>query len=77
MIAGSASGTSTRQSIRRAAYPMPSADSRTSAGTARKPSRMLRTRIVNEYSPSPMTTVVRVRPVAGTSSENSASEGIV
>ena len=56
---------------------MPTADSRTSAGTARSPSRMLRTRIVSEYRPSPRTTVSTPSPVTGTSSENSASDGIV
>ena len=38
---------------------------------------MLRTRIVREYRPSPITTVSTPRPVTGTSSENSASDGIV
>ena len=42
MIDGTASGSSTRTSDCRRVSPMPRADSRTSAGTPRSPSRMFR-----------------------------------
>ena len=38
---------------------------------------MLRTRIVSEYSTSPVMTVAAESPVKGSSSENIASDGIV
>ncbi len=48
MITGSASGSSTFGTAAGSApYPSPVADSRTSSGTARRPSSMLRTRIVS------------------------------
>ncbi len=47
MITGSASGSSILSSSRPAPYPRPVAASRTSSGTERSPSSMLRTRIVS------------------------------
>ena len=56
---------------------MPRAASRTSSGTPSRPGEQARTRIVSEYSTRPMTTVFSDSPVNGSSSENSASDGIV
>ena len=78
MITGRASGSSTRvQQPACRSSPRPRADSTTSSGTARRPASTLRTRIVSEYSARPMITVVGESPVNGSSSENSASDGIV
>ena len=77
MMAGSASGSSTPNSSRSGPYPMPRAASRTSSGTASSPARMLRTRMVSEYSTSPVTTTEADSPKTGSSSENIASDGTV
>ena len=47
MITGRASGSSTLNNSFVSPYPRPVADSRTSSGTARSPSSMLRTRMVS------------------------------
>ena len=77
MIAGSASGSSTRRRICPLLMPIPLAASSTSAGTARKPTRMFLKRISSVYETSATSTVVTVRPVIGTSSWKSARLGIV
>lgn len=75
-IAGSASGSSTSHSSRSGPYPIPRAASRASSGTACSPANMFRTRIVREYSTSPVTTSEAESPNRGSSSENIASDGI-
>ena len=75
--AGSASGSSTPNSSRSGPYPIPRAASRTSSGTASRPVRMLRTRIVSEYRTRPVTTTEAESPKTGSSREYIASEGTV
>ena len=77
MIAGSASGSSTRRRICPLLMPIPRAASSTSAGTARNPTRMFRNMMSSVYETSATSTVVTVSPVTGTSSWNSARLGIV
>ena len=74
---GRASGASTRHRVRHGDRPIPVAASRTSGSTPSRPTRMLRTRIVSEYSASAMTTVVAESPTRGSSRMNIASDGIV
>ena len=65
------------QSPRRVSTPCPSAASCTSAGTPSRPVTMFRTRISSVYRVSGISAVVRERPVSGSSSANSASDGMV
>lgn len=75
--AGTASGSSTSHSSRAGPYPIPSAASFASWGTASRPARMFRTRMVSEYSTRPVTTSAAESPNSGNSNENMASEGTV
>ena len=56
---------------------MPTAASFTSAGTPSRPVTVFRTRISSVYAVSGISAVVRDSPVSGSSSANSASDGIV
>ena len=77
MIAGTARGSSTRNSTCRGVSPMPRAASSTSGEGLRSPATMFGKRMTSVYATSGISTVVVVSPVNGTSSWKSARLGIV
>ena len=77
MIAGTASGSSTRRRTCRRVSPMPRAASSTSSGALRSPATMFGNRITSVYATSAISTVVQVSPLNGMSSWKSARLGIV
>ena len=65
MIAGTASGSSTRVRICSGVSPIPRAASSTSGGALRSPATMFGKKITSVYETSAISTVVHVRPVNG------------